>query len=1856
VGTGGSGYGSITEPSNIGSGGGYNSGGIAGAGGGAIKLTVSGTTTVTGGITANGQTYVLNYSGGGSGGSVWINTGTLTGAGSITVNGGNGSTGSYPDGGGGGGRVAIYYTTDSSTITYQAFGGTGYSYGGAGTVYKKSTAQANGDLTIDNNDQDTWEDRYIGRTVLNNTFTFDTINIQNYGNLETGTSSNITYSTLNWDNQGIITDNGGTFDLVSGGGTLTIPTNARLVGNAARTFTGLTVNGTLTHTANTTAETYKLNYTINGDVLIASGGAINVNGKGYQHSEGPGAGADTGGYAGGAGYGGEGADGSTSAGGPTYGSITEPNNLGSGGGDYNYNGGAGGGAIKLIVSGTTTVTGDITANGANAGADSGGGSGGSIWINTGSLEGAGSVTVNGGTGEDARCGGGGGGRIAMYYTTDSSTIIYQAYGGGPTGRYGGAGTIYLKGSGQTYGDLLIDGNDQDSWDDRFSTRTLLDSAYNFNTITIQNYGNLELGPSANITYSTLNWFNEGVITDNGGIFALVSGGGNLTIPATARLVGNTSRTFTGLTVNGTLTHSNNTTSETYKLNYTINGDVLIGSGGVINVNGKGYQHSEGPGAGVDTGGYAGGAGYGGDGADGSTSAGGSAYGSLTEPNNLGSGGGDYAGYGGAGGGAIKLVVSGTTTVTGSITANGANAGTDSGGGSGGSIWISTVALVGAGTVTSNGGTGEDANCGGGGGGRIAMYYATDSSTLTYQAYGGSPTGRYGGAGTIYTKPSTQTYGDLLIDNNSHSGDRTPIITSAWTLDDVTIQNSANLDLNSLGLTVYGDFLNSSGTLTHSNQTVTFASNTTGRTITPGGSAFYTMIFDGVGGEWTVNGALDCDGNLNLVNGSLTAPSSTINLAGNINLYAGTTFNANGGTVILDGTGTQSITSNSHTYSTIDVRNVDNIVTFEDSFTTTDFTIDSDSYYGTVEAHFKEGLTYVITGALTLDGASGEEITLNSKDNATRFTFGLESSNHYADYLIVSNSQVTGHNIYALSSTNGGNTDASEASPHWVFFGNGYLYIWTGASDSAWENENNWLLGGAISGYPDGNADIALIDSTGSAITTSGAIMIGEFRMETGFAGSVTTGNSFTIDDSGGLNGYFAVNAGTFDANDNTVTIDGNTMIGGGTLKTGTGTITFGNNAAADIAIVSAGELQIESDNVETDIVISNLLSWTNSGGTITYLNSGSSTTRFSDLAPYYNLAINSSGKTYSNDVVLDISGNLTITNGTLSLTNNMNLAGVFTVTGGYFKSNSRTVTLSGANATYKNGDIDPTHTTWTGGTLNIQSDIDQALPNGETYNILRLGRYDDAAGTTVYTRGTGFSFASSGLTIDSNARVALNITSATGVNKGYDGTTSATVSLGSDTITGFTNIGYTYTANFDTKEIGTNKAITFEGIVLTGADAGKYQLADDTASATADITARAITVTAGTDTKVYDGTTSSDTVPTITSGSLAPGDSATWTQVYANKHVDTLKTLIPSGTVNDGSGGHNYTVTFVNDTTGVITARPITVTAGSDTKVYDGTTSSDTVPTITSGSLGTGDTATWTQTYDTKNIGTLKTLTPAGSVNDGNSGNNYSVTFVPVNTGTITQADLTVIGITAASKIYDGTTNATLNTASAALVGVCGLDTVTLDTSAAVGAFINKEIGNNKLVTISGITIGGADVANYTLTQPTTTANITAIPNPDPTPPAPTPEETDHGTRENDVDTTPPTTIDNTNTDPGTGTGDSGNISGAGDTDNPPVSTDPHSDDDVKVDTGTKTDTTKTETTVEGDKSSSYGFDFSVIYQEEDKKYKSRYVQGKYRTVVIVFEGKVIAAPYSEKGVDEKRGVMVTAGNRVSQTLPSGIR
>ncbi|OIP46573.1 MAG: hypothetical protein AUK31_07735 [Fibrobacteres bacterium CG2_30_45_31] len=92
----------------------------------------------------------------------------------------------------------------------------------------------------------------------------------------------------------------------------------------------------------------------------------------------------------------------------------------------------------------------------------------------------------------------------------------------------------------------------------------------------------------------------------------------------------------------------------------------------------------------------------------------------------------------------------------------------------------------------------------------------------------------------------------------------------------------------------------------------------------------------------------------------------------------------------------------------------------------------------------------------------------------------------------------------------------------------------------------------------------------------------------------------------------------------------------------------------------------------------------------------------------------------------------------------------------------------------------------------------------------------------------------------------------------------------------------------------------------------------------------------------------------------------------------------------------------------------------------------------------------------------------------------------------ITTRPITISGVTANDKVYDGTTDATLS-------GGVFVDTIVGDALTLVkgtGFFDNKNAGTSKSVTASGYSIEGADATNYTLSaQPTgLTADITPYP------------------------------------------------------------------------------------------------------------------------------------------------------------------
>ena len=120
----------------------------------------------------------------------------------------------------------------------------------------------------------------------------------------------------------------------------------------------------------------------------------------------------------------------------TYGSSTKPIDLGSSG-NVTTNRARGGGAIKLIISGTLTNDGTISANGGETA------SGGSIYVTTNTFTGSGTFQVNGGEAYYSSMvyGAGGGGRIALYYQTSSFTGTAVANGWNGTGGPSTAGTV-----------------------------------------------------------------------------------------------------------------------------------------------------------------------------------------------------------------------------------------------------------------------------------------------------------------------------------------------------------------------------------------------------------------------------------------------------------------------------------------------------------------------------------------------------------------------------------------------------------------------------------------------------------------------------------------------------------------------------------------------------------------------------------------------------------------------------------------------------------------------------------------------------------------------------------------------------------------------------------------------------------------------------------------------------------------------------------------------------------------------------------------------------------------------------------------------------------------------------------------------------------------------------------------------------------------------------------------------------------------------------------------------------------------------------------------------------------------------
>ena len=364
----------------------------------------------------------------------------------------------------------------------------------------------------------------------------------------------------------------------------------------------------------------------------------------------------------------------------------------------------------------------------------------------------------------------------------------------------------------------------------------------------------------------------------------------------------------------------------------------------------------------------------------------------------------------------------------------------------------------------------------------------------------------------------------------------------------------------------------------------------------------------------------------------------------------------------------------------------------------------------------------------------------------------------------------------------------------------------------------------------------------------------------------------------------------------------------------------------------------------------------------------------------------------------------------------------------------------------------------------------------------------------------------------------LTITGVTVAPKPYDGTTNADISsVTFDNVTLNRGTDYTVTASFDDAGVGNGKNVTAT-VTLTEQTAKNYALEQSSFPTTGSITkAAAPDFTKETALTIVNGHEKTYTVtlpalPTLETPKAYGALTYEIGEIKLNDGYYTSGAKVENGELtlpiqkNDvETTGSVGTVTVVIKS---INYKDITLTVNVNavnqiTPVPDGT--------ITASEITYGDTlskSTITGTMQDPNTrdavnGTFTWLTPdeklkAGSHNakwiftpDESNGGKYT-TNTGTATVTVNPKAVTVSGITANDKVYDGTTNAGLDYSAVTLGGVLENDTLTVT---ATGTLESANVGEQN-VTISDLTLGGDSVANYVLAesenQTETTATITA--------------------------------------------------------------------------------------------------------------------------------------------------------------------
>ena len=669
-----------------------------------------------------------------------------------------------------------------------------------------------------------------------------------------------------------------------------------------------------------------------------------------------------------------------------------------------------------------------------------------------------------------------------------------------------------------------------------------------------------------------------------------------------------------------------------------------------------------------------------------------------------------------------------------------------------------------------------------------------------------------------------------------------------------------------------------------------------------------------------------------------------------------------------------------------------------------------------------------------------------------------------------------------------------------------------ASNTSRDFSNTRFPGGIVIGgnvqFGEMSTVVSLANSTADLSFANNVSLGSSLRTLTLGNGGITT-FSGVISGSGGL---------IFAANTN---VTGKFVLSGANTYTGNTTIYSGKLALSGSGSISTSPIITVGSGATFDISGSSDLTLA-VGQSFRTSATGSSTTATLTVVSK-SLTLSSGGIAFT-----DYNGGATApmtivgTNGSLALASRpVTVTTSIALTAGTYK----LIAKSGAEVTGTPGTL-----TMAGSGLAANTSGALSVVSGELIlTVTNTGPSTDANLSALTTTATGFTptFAASTTAYDATVPYATATTTVTATRNQAAATLEVQVNGGS-----FTSLANATATGALSLNVGANTI----NIKVTAEDLNTqktYTLTVERAAAATNANLSALTTTAssfsptfvsGTTSytaSVLNGVTSTTVTPTKANAGatiLVRVNGGAYTAVASGSASSALSLNVGANpievlvTAEDGSTTQTYTITVTRASAtspilnSITLINPLSTTYGTASSGVSFTASGSNLTenitaTAQTGYLVSSDNTTYTSSVSVANGSTVyvafSSTCAAASYNgatavvlSSNGATNSNVTTSATD-NTVSQKVLTIVGLTAQNKTYDGLTTATV-TGTAALIsgGVVNSDVVSLSGTPSFN-FSSAVVGTGINISTTNYTITGAGSGNYTLTQPSFSADVT---------------------------------------------------------------------------------------------------------------------------------------------------------------------